>query len=121
MAPVMSSSPPPFDPLATWQKFVSDWERQMNEASSKVTGTEEFSKAMNQASKFSLATRQQFDRQIEEWLKLMHMPSKADVAAIQERLGAIEETLAEIKAALAPKGPKKAGPSRTRRPSSEKG
>ena len=121
MTPAMSQQQPPFDPLATWQKFVSDWERQMNEASTRVTGTEEFSQAMNQASKFSLAARQQFDRQIEEWLKLMHMPSKADVASIQDRLGAIEESLAEIKAALAPRGPKKAGPTRTRRPSPEKG
>jgi hypothetical protein len=106
----------PFDLIATWQRSVSDWERQMNEASARLTGTEEFSQAMNQASKFSLAARQQLDKQIEEWLKLMHLPSKADLVAIQDRLAAIEEGLAQIKAALADKAPKKAGPTRTRRP-----
>lgn len=118
VVPAMTQTP--FDPLATWQRFVSDWERQMNEASARVTGTEEFSQAMNQASKMSLGARQQFDRQIEEWLKLMHMPSKTDIAVIQDRLAAIEEALEHIRSALVPK-PARPAPTRGRKPPAEKG
>jgi ubiquinone biosynthesis protein UbiJ len=90
----------PFDPIATWQKFVSDWEKQVNEASARVTGTEEFSSAMSQASKFSIAARQQFDRQMEEFLKTAHLPSKSDVAAIHDRLAAIEDALEQLRLSL---------------------
>jgi polyhydroxyalkanoate synthesis regulator phasin len=90
----------PFDPIATWQKFVSDWEKQINEASARVTGTEEFSSVMNQASKFSMAARQQFDRQMEEFLKTAHLPSKSDVAAIHDRLAAIEDAIEQLRLSL---------------------
>ena len=66
----MSDSP--FDPIATWQKLISDWEKQINEASARVTGTEEYSRAMNQAARLSAAARQHFDRQMEEFLKTVH-------------------------------------------------
>jgi len=82
-----------FDPIAAWQKFISDWEKQVNEASARVTGTEEFSRAMNHVTKFSMAAQQQFDRQMEQFLKTVHLPSKTDIAAIHDRLAAIEDAV----------------------------
>jgi ubiquinone biosynthesis protein UbiJ len=90
----------PFEPIAIWQKFVSDWEKQINEVSARVAGTEEFSRAMNQAAKFSVAAQQQFDKQMEQFLKTVHLPSKEDIAAIHERLAAIEESLERLTSAL---------------------
>jgi polyhydroxyalkanoate synthesis regulator phasin len=108
---------PPFDPVATWQKFVSDWERQVNEASARVVGTEDFSRVMNQATKFSMVAQQQFEKQMEQVLKAYNLPSKADIAAIQERLAAIEESLQQLTIALGRKdAPVTADIPRTRRP-----
>jgi hypothetical protein len=90
----------PFDPIATWQKLVSDWEKQINEVSARVTGAEEYSRAMNQAARLSAAARQQFDRQMEEFLKTVHLPSKADMAAIHDRLAAIEDAIEQLRLAL---------------------
>jgi ubiquinone biosynthesis protein UbiJ len=89
-----------FDPLSAWQKFISDWEKQVNEASARVTGTEEFGRAMSQVTKFSMAAQQQFDRQMEQFLKTVHLPSKSDIAAINDRLAAIEDTLERLTAAV---------------------
>lgn len=90
----------PFDPIATWQKLVSDWEKQINEVSARVTGTEEYSRVMNQTTKFTAAARQHFDRQMEEFLKTVHLPSKADMAAIHDRLAAIEDAIEQLRLAL---------------------
>ena len=110
----------PFDPVATWQKFVSDWEKQVNEASARVVGTEEFSRAMNQVTKFSVVAQQQFDKQMEQFLKTVHLPSKSEVAAIHDRLAAIEESIERLTIALAPKHrPAKKKIPRTRKPPRE--
>jgi len=89
-----------FDPVAAWQKFISDWEKQVNDASARVTGTEEFSRAMNQVTKFSMAAQQQFDKQMEQFLKTVHLPSKTDIAAINDRLAAIEDALERLTTAM---------------------
>ena len=89
-----------FDPVAAWQKFISDWEKQVNEASARVTGTPEFSQAMNQMTKFSMAAQQQFDRQMEQFLKTVHLPSKTDIAAIHDRLAAIEDAVDRLTTAI---------------------
>lgn len=107
----------PFDPIATWQKLVSDWEKQINEVSARVTGTEEYSRAMNQAAKLSAAARQQFDRQMEEFLKTVHLPSKADIAGIHDRLAAIEDAIEQLRLAIGKgSGPAAIPVSRTRKP-----
>jgi ubiquinone biosynthesis protein UbiJ len=120
-----------FDPVAAWQKFISDWEKQVNEASARVTGTEEFSRAMNQVTKFSMAAQQQFDKQMEQFLKTVHLPSKTDIAAIHDRLAAMEDAIERLTTALersnrlggTPPGggerPAKIQVTRTRRPPAE--
>jgi polyhydroxyalkanoate synthesis regulator phasin len=111
---------PPFDPVATWQKFVSDWEKQVNEAAARVVGTEEFSRAMNQVTKFSMVAQQQFEKQMEQVLKAYNLPSRSDIAAIQERLASIEELLQQLQIALGQQSAEvKVDIPRTRRPPSD--
>jgi polyhydroxyalkanoate synthesis regulator phasin len=114
----MSQSP--FDPVAAWQKMVADWEKQINEASAQLTSTPQFSEVMNQATKYSLAAKQQFDSQMEQFLKTVHLPSRVDVAAIHDRLAAIEEALDRLNEKLASaERPAKPTVARTRRPPPE--
>jgi hypothetical protein len=112
---------PTFDPLQAWQKFVSDWERQFNEASTLVTGSQEFSRLMSQATGYFTALQQKFDEQMETYLKVTHLPSKSDIAAIQERVAAIEDKLERLTQALGCKDrPATSDIPRTRRPRGNK-
>lgn len=106
----------PFDPIATWQKLVSDWEKQINEVSSRITGTEEYSRVMNQATTVTTAARRQFDRHMEEFLKTLHLPSKEDVTRIHDRLAAIEDAIEELRLAVAQETRRPAPVTRTRKP-----
>jgi ubiquinone biosynthesis protein UbiJ len=113
-------SNPSLDPVAMWQKFISDWEKQVNDASAKLTSTPEFSQVMNQATKFSLAAQQQIDQQMEKFLKMVHLPSKAEVAAIHDRLAAIEESIERLAEKLGgAEWTAKASVARTRQPPQE--
>jgi hypothetical protein len=112
----------PFDPMAAWQKFVGEWEKQINEASARITATEEFSRALNQAAKFQVAAQQQYDKQMEQFLKTLHLASKSDISAIQDRLAAIEDAIARLASATGQDaGPPKIQIARTRRPPKEAG
>lgn len=112
----------PFDPMAAWQKFVGEWEKQINEASARITATEEFSRALNQAAKFQVAAQQQYDKQMEQFLKTLHLASKSDITAIHDRLAAIEDAIARLTPAVGQQGgPAKIQVARTRRPPREAG
>lgn len=84
---------PNFDPVAEWQKFITQWEHQINDFSAKISASEEFSEAMNQASKVSLMAQRQFNDYMEKFLKTMQMPSLSKISEIHERLDRIEESI----------------------------
>jgi SMC interacting uncharacterized protein involved in chromosome segregation len=108
--------------MAAWQKFVGEWEKQINEASAKLTATEEFSRALNQAAKFQVAAQQQYDKQMEQFLKTLHLASKTDITAIHDRLAAIEDAIARLGTAPGQgAGPARIEVARTRRPPKETG
>lgn len=112
----------PFDPTAAWQKFVAEWEKQINEASARITATEEFSRVLNQTAKFQVAAQQQYDKQMEQFLKTLHLASKSDITAINDRLAAIEDAIARLTpVAGQEQGPPKIQVARTRRPPKEAG
>jgi hypothetical protein len=112
--------PSEFDPVAAWQAFVSQWERQANALSAKLSSSEEFAGPMNQASKISLAARQSFEDAMGKVVQSMQLASGAQMQALVERLDRIEQQLAEISAAVqagsAAAAPATPEPRRTRKP-----
>lgn len=112
-----AATPQVFDPMVAWQKFVSDWEKQINAVSAKVTATEEFSRALNQAAKYQMIAQQQMDRQMDQFLKTLHLPSKADIDALNERLARIEDSIERLAIAISREDrPARLALPRTRRP-----
>ncbi len=109
-----------FDPIATWQSIVSQWERQINEMSAKVSGSEEFAGPMNQATKLFLAARQSSEGAMEKFAQALQLATSAQMQTVIERLDRIEQYLAQIAAAFpAESGPKARpapAPKRTRKP-----
>ncbi len=112
-----AAAPQVFDPMVAWQQFVSDWEKQINAVSAKVTATEEFSRALNQAAKYQVIAQQQFDRQMDQFLKTLHLPSKSDFDALSERLAKIEDSIERLAIAInRDERPARVALRRTRRP-----
>ncbi|MCC6917611.1 MAG: hypothetical protein IT548_00315 [Alphaproteobacteria bacterium] len=107
------------DPIALWRDMLDKWEKQVNETGNKVMGSEQFSGVMGKASTLPLQMQKLTGEFMAKYLSAMNLPSRDDIVALGERLGAIEDKLHRIGAALDAKGgPAQpfAGPPRTRKP-----
>ena len=78
----------PFDPLALWRDMLSQWEKGFKELAGKNVAPPEF-----------MATL------MGRYLTAMNMPSRADLAAVNERLHRIENQLARLLAEQSATGP----------------
>ena len=90
------------DPLAMWRGMIDTWERKLNEAGNKVMGEERFSAAMNKASVVPLAMQKAMGEAMAKYLAAVNLPSREEVAALGERLGAIERDIQTILRHIAP-------------------
>lgn len=69
----------PFDPLALWRDMLSQWETGFNQLAGKNMAPPDFMAAL-----------------MGHYLTAMNMPSRADLAAVNDRLHRIEIHLADI-------------------------
>lgn len=113
----------PFDPLALWRDMLSKWETGFNDVANRNMASPEFSRFMNQAMGMSVRMQHGVGELMGRYLTAMNMPSRADVAALGERLQGIEEQIARLTATVEhlaivrpgePMPP--VGPPRTKRP-----
>jgi len=109
----------PTDPMAMWRDFLGQWEKAANDVGGQLMQRPETAEAMHKATAMGLKAQTAMHDAMAKMLSAANMPSKAEVEAIGERLGAIEQTLARIEAAIsgevspAVSTPK---PARTRKP-----
>lgn len=110
-----------FDPVATWQNMISQWERQLNELSAKISSNEVFAGSMNQATKLSMTTRKSMENNLNRLVQSMQFATQTQMSEALDRLDRIEQKLDAIAAALpsntASSKPFPAPPRRTRKPS----
>jgi hypothetical protein len=113
----------PPDPAAAFRELVSQWEKGINEFAGRTMNSEEFSRAMNNATTTSTTMQHQLGELIGRYLTSLNLPSRAEIVSIGERLQAIETSLYRITTQLekagggVPNSPA-AGPPRTKRPPS---
>lgn len=120
MADSKNTPPPDFSEL------VTQWERNFNEFSNQLMGTEEFSKSMNQFQTMQLEFQRNFAEIMGRQLANFNMPSRDDVNNVAEqlreidrRLGRIERALEKTNAGFSASDRPAKGPSRTRKPPSK--
>ncbi|WP_066553337.1 hypothetical protein [Croceicoccus bisphenolivorans] len=110
-----------FDPVAEWQSFVQRWEQEINAWSGQLTGSEEFSALMGQATKMTVLGQKAMAEQTEAILKTLNLPTKSQLEELGTRLDAIEDQIVQIRLLIeggkaTPVKPARAEPTRTRQP-----
>lgn len=114
----------PPDPSQQFQEWVTNWERAFDEFSNKLTGTDEFSRSMNQMQSMQMDLQRQFGELMARQLAAFNMPSRDDVLTLSEDIRDLDRRIAGIERALGsllhnePTQEKKSGPPRTRKPPS---
>lgn len=119
------------DPFAMWREFVAQSERQWNAFLNEAMATEQFSQAMGRMMDFYVNLQKGMNELMSRYLQFANLPSRQEVLALGERLGAIEDRLVRMERMLGNQ-PSQAGagssaetpvkakrPARTKRPPSK--
>lgn len=111
------------DPLRAWQDLVQKWEIEVNEWSGKLTGNDQFSALMGQATKMNLVAQKAWAERMESMLEALSMPTKGQIDELAERLDRIEDNIERIRLTLEQSAdkPAKPEPKRTRKPPRKEG
>ena len=88
------------DPFEVWRNWVSDSERQWNSFLNQAMSTDEFSQSMGRFMDVYLNMQKSMNEVMGRYLSAFNLPTRTDVLTLGDRLGAIEDTLAEIQASL---------------------
>lgn len=125
------SDPSPFDPFSLWRDLLSQWEKGANRLATEAAATDAFSEGMHKSLGTSLAAKKMSTDVANRYLAALNVPNREDIAALGERLQAIEErliALAETVEHLADgrgdattRALSVAGPRRTRKPPAVEG
>ena len=87
------SDPNPLDPMALWRDVVSRWEAGVNQVAGDTLGSPGFAQGMHGAMGTSLSAQKAFADGMGRYLSALNLPTRADVAALGERLSDIEARL----------------------------
>ena len=94
------SEPLPLDPMALWRDAVAQWEKGINDVAGQALGSSEFARGMHGAMGTSLSAQKTVSDAIGRYLGTVNLPSRAEVAALGERLSEIESRLIRMTALL---------------------
>jgi len=87
---------PSKDPAAAWRDLVTQWEKNLNELANRTMGSDEFAKSVNQAVGLSAGMQSSLSEAMGRYLASLNLPSRTEMAAIGERLHAIEQRLDRV-------------------------
>ena len=108
------------DPGAFFRTMIGEWEKMANGLGGDLLKSEDWVRAMNQASGATMNAQSTFKDMAERTLAAANLPSKAEFEQMSARIGRIEESLARIEAMLGANGTAppsaKVKPTRGRKP-----
>ena len=101
--------PTPTDLLNSWKQMAEQAEGQWNQYLNQMMGTEQFAELMGRSMERYLAQQQALGDSVDRALRSMNLPTRADFAALSERVAALETQLSLLnaerqRAAKAPSG-----------------
>ena len=110
---------PAVDPFAAWRDWLDQTERQLNNYFNQVMGTEQYARFLGQFGEFSLNMQKNLGEAMRRYFASLNLPTREDLAALGERLHALEHRVADIERSnpsVSPAGSLSAGSSPTPRP-----
>ncbi|REK07266.1 MAG: hypothetical protein DWQ36_11990 [Acidobacteria bacterium] len=115
-----SKEVPPNDPFDAWRQWIDRSERQLNTMLNEVTSSEQFGQVSSRMMETLLVFQRTMNESTQRYFSALNVPTRTDILSLGERLGAIEERLESLEAAIRdPQGSSRsrtAKPARTRRP-----
>lgn len=89
------------DPFEMWREWVANSERQWNAFLNNAMSTDEFSQSMGRFMDVYLNLQKNMNDVMGRYFSAINLPTRADMLALGERLGGIEDRLSRIETALA--------------------
>jgi SMC interacting uncharacterized protein involved in chromosome segregation len=89
----MSDDRPEPDAGTILRELLGEWESLVNARLNEAMATDEFSRSVNQALVASLGAQRSLGDMLERYLRLLNLPSRAEVVSFDERLRSIEGKL----------------------------
>lgn len=90
----------PLDPMALWRDAVAQWEKGVNDVAGQTLGSSEFAQGMHGAMGTTLTAQKTVAELMGRYLTAVNLPSRAEVAALGERLSQIESRLIRMNSLL---------------------
>lgn len=94
------SSAPPTDPMSMFRQMVTQWETMANDFGNKISSTSEFAQGMQGITAASMQIQSVTGEAMTKVLAAANLPSRADLMALGDRIGAVEGQLHRIEALL---------------------
>jgi hypothetical protein len=115
-----SKKPDSDDPFEVWRDWLNRSERQLNTVLNQVTSSDQFNQASSRLMETLLVFQRGMNESTQRYFSVLNVPTRTDILSLGERLGAIEERLESLEAAVRdPSGSARRTaprPARTRRP-----
>jgi polyhydroxyalkanoate synthesis regulator phasin len=93
--------PTPSDLVDSWRRTASDMEQRWNDFLNQAMGTEAFAQTMARSMDGYLAMQANFARAMEQYLRALNIPTCTDLLQLAERIGMLEQRIADLTTALA--------------------
>lgn len=88
------------DPFTMWRDWLSQSERQWNAYLNEAMSTDEFSQAMGRMMDVYLNMQKSMNEVMGRYFSAMNIPTRTDVLSLGNRIGEVEERLANIERTL---------------------
>jgi hypothetical protein len=91
---------PATDPFSAWREWVSNSERQLNSFFNQMMGSDRYSEFLGRFTDLQIGMQKNMNDGLTRFFTSLNLPTRDEVIALNERLGAIEERLRMIQAAI---------------------
>lgn len=95
------ATPPGVDEmLDRWRQTATDMENRWNEYLNQVMGTEAFGQMMSRSMDSYLTMQAGFSRGMEQYLRALNLPTRADIVQLGERVALLEQKIDSLTLSL---------------------